>query len=234
MANDTDIDFRASELVTTAGSGSNGEKLAQLLVDFYPAGLQAAQLKRINAKLDEKVDDSFRQKVSRIAGGNVEQVHVRGGERRDEDAVVTYAFVDDRGEVWKGCLPYGQLDKSSPEGHISQRDSLAASTVAQAHIAEHPRQARQSQAESQQAADPFALGEMSAEELTALMDEHPDRVEAIKAFEKAYRGKRARKSVLEYGNDSSDASGDDSASSEGDAASESSSTVPGPHTPPQS
>jgi hypothetical protein len=199
MATDTDIDFRASELVTSAGSGSQGEQLVGFLLDYYPPGLQAAQLKRINPALDSKVDDSFRAKVAKVAGvGRVDQVHVRGGERRQEDAVITYAFLDDEGEVWKGCLPYGELGASKPDGHISQRDSLSSSAIAREHRAAHPRPARSGEPAASQV-DPIDwLLNATAEDLVAYMDQHPDRADHVKALEKATKGRSARKTVLEH------------------------------------
>ena len=197
MATDTDTDFRASELVSSAGSGSNGEKLVGILLDFYPPELQAAQLKRINAELDATIDEDFTANVAKLVGvDRIEHVHVRGGDRRREDAVITYAYLDDRGEVVKGCFPYADLAKGKSDGHVNQRQSLSRSSVAQAHIAEHPRSARSGQA--QPSADPFALAEMSAEELIALMDEHPERAEFIKSFEKAAHGSKARKTVMDH------------------------------------
>ena len=210
MATD-DIDFRPSDLVTSAGSANNGEKLIATLTDYYPAELQAAQLKRINPRLDEQIDDDFRGKLASLVGvGHIEQAHVRGGERRDDDAVVTYAYLDDRETVVKGLLPWNSFQAGGRDGHVSQRESVSASAIAQAHIAERPRDPEPASAAP---ADPFVLGEMSAEELQNLMREQPERADAVKAFEKAYRGDRARGEVLNFDpasrDDSEDESGDD-------------------------
>lgn len=195
-SSDTDIEFRASDLIGTAGIGSNGEKLVNTLLDYYPAELQAAQLKRVNERLDADLDLG---KVAKIAGvKRVEQARVRGGESSDDDAVVTYAFLDSTGEVWKGCFPYSDLGKSSSDGHVSQRDSLNASAAAAEHLASRPHRAVAAES-APEPVDPYdAMESASAEELVEQMREHPERADAIKAFEQAVRGDRARKTVLEF------------------------------------
>jgi hypothetical protein len=78
---------------------------------------------------------------------------------------------------------------------VSQRDSLAASAIAREHVAAQPTRS----SSQQPLVDPIDfLSGASADELVALMREHPDRADAIKAFEEASRGDRARKTVLEF------------------------------------
>lgn len=196
-----DIEFRASDLIGPAGTGSNGEKLVNTLLDHYPEPLQAALMKRINPGLDAKIDDRTLGQVAKIAGvPRVEGAHVRGGFSRTDEAVVTYAFLDDRGTVFKGCFPLSDLGSGSSDKHVSQRDSLANSATGQQHIAENPRPAgAAADGSAPEPVDPYdALESASAEDLVAQMREHPERANAIKAFEKAVRGNRARKSVLEF------------------------------------
>jgi hypothetical protein len=129
--------------------------------------------------------------VDRIAGA-----HVRGGDSADEDALVTYVWLDDQGQAWKGCFPYSDLGSGKSDRHVSQRDSLAASAIAREHVAAQP---TRSSSQQQPLVDPIDfLSGASADELVALMREHPDRADAIKAFEEASRGDRARKTVLEF------------------------------------
>jgi hypothetical protein len=49
------------------------------------------------------------------------------------DAVITYAFHDAEGQLWKGCFPYTELGKTDPRDHVSQRESLAGSPAAEDH-----------------------------------------------------------------------------------------------------
>lgn len=199
---DTEIEFRASDLIGAAGVGSNGEKLVNTLLDHYPAELQAALEKRINPELDSELDDKAMKSIAKIAGvSEVEHAHVRGGDRRHDDAVVTYVFLDDTGQAWKGCFPWNDLGESSSDGHVSQRDSLAQSTAAQEHLAANPRPAK-TEEPAGEPVDEFAaldfLANASADELIVAMEEHPERVDAIKAFESATRGEKARKTVLNF------------------------------------
>lgn len=198
MATDT-IEFRASDLIGPAGSGSNGEKLVNMLLDHYPPELQAALEKRINRQLDAELDDKARGRIAKIAGvEEIEQAHVRGGARRHDQAVVTYAWLDDTGQVWKGCFPYDDLAGGSSDAHVSQRDSLAKSAIAKQHLQENPRAATP-EADPVEQVDPIdALLSASADDLVAQMKAHPERAEAIKAFETATRGSKARKSVLDW------------------------------------
>jgi hypothetical protein len=205
MATDT-ADFRASDLITSAGTGSNGEKLVNTLPHHYPPELQAALLKRINPKLDDRVQsDDALGKVAKIADvSRVEGAHVRGGFARNDEAVVTYAALDDAdGTVHKGMFPLSDLGKGSSEKHISQRDSLANSPVGKAFIQEtggrRRKSAAQDEDESVSVQDPIDfLSGASVEQLQELMAKHPERADAIKDFEKATRGKGARKTVLEF------------------------------------
>lgn len=197
MASD-ETEFSAADLVGSAGSGSNGEKLVNTLLYHYTPELKAAMLKRINPALDEELPEDATEQVAKLVGvDQIEQVHVRGGERRPADAVISYAFFDSNGAVWKGCFPYDDLARGSlTQGrHVSQRESLAASPIGVAYREENPAAAVP---EARVESDPFALAEMSAEDLIALMDEHPDRAQFVKDFEKAAHGRNARKTVLEH------------------------------------
>lgn len=207
MATDTEVEFSAADLIGPAGSGSNGEKLVQSLLIHYPEKLRAALLKRINARLDEGID-SKRDDVAKMLGvDRVEGIHVRGGDQRESDAVVTYVWLDGQGKPWKGCFPYGDLANGElgDDTHVSQKGAMSKSHLATEWASENPRpQAAAAPAH----ADPFALSEMTAKELTDLMDEHPDKAEFIKNFEQAAHGKQARKTVLEH-KPAGDASGDE-------------------------
>lgn len=199
-ADTAEIDgFRASDLIGPAGIGSNGERLVNSLLDAYPPALQAALVKRINPVLDAKLDDRAHASVAKIAGVlRVEAVHVRGGERREADATVTYAFLDAKGAVWKGCFPYSDLGSSSSDNHVSQRDSLANSAVAQEFVAENPHRESAPPEPVDEYAALDSLASADAAELVQMMREHPERVDSIKAFEKALRGAKTRKTVMDF------------------------------------
>lgn len=193
-----EVEFRASDLIGPAGTGSNGEKLVNTLHHHYPPELKAALIKRINPALDDQLTDRDRQRIAKIAGvQEIAQARVRGGENRSDQAVVTYAWLDGQGQVWKGCFPYSDLEAGESDGHVSQRDRLAQSPEARDHLAEHPAGGQPEQLEPQ--VDPVDfLVNASAEDLQQLMREHPERADAVKAFEKQLRGNRARKTVMDF------------------------------------
>lgn len=131
---DPDAPFTLASLVGDAGVGANGEKLVQTLAHYYPPELEAATLKRVNQPLTDGLDEDAIASIAKVAGAPEDSdlnVKVRGGELRASDAVVLYAFHDDSGQLWKGCFPYSQLGKSDPDGHVSQRESLAGSPAAE-------------------------------------------------------------------------------------------------------
>jgi hypothetical protein len=194
-------DFRASDLIGSAGVGQNGEKLVQTLDFHYPEALQAALLRRENAALTRGLSDADRASVAKIAGvDHLDGIKVRGGERSSSDAYVTYAYLDDRGEVVKGCLPYDDLGKSSSDGHVSQRDSILNSPAAQAHLAAQAKARAAgggSTGQVQRSGDPVAdYEEMKAPEVVALLEAHPERAAAVEALERATRPGDERKTVL--------------------------------------
>lgn len=193
-------DFRASDLIGSAGVGANGEKLISTLVDCYPPELQAAQLKRVNDDLTADLDEDALASVARIAGvDRVAHAVVAGGNDPGDEAFVRYAVIDEQGIVHKGCFPYDDLGSGSSDRHVSQRGSLAQGTAA-ADAARTREYAGVSPTEKvESAVDPVeALENLSAPDTVKLMEANPERAEAIKAFEEASRGERARKSVMEW------------------------------------
>lgn len=193
----TDAPFKISSLVGNAGTGSNGEKLVQALDSMYPSELQGAQLMKPNPALSDglKLSD-----VAKIAGPAIEvrDATVRGGELIDAEAWVTYAGYDKSGDTVKGAFPYPDLGKSSSAQHVSQSDRLQESDAARDHALAEAK--RQSAAQAPAAdADPIAsYEEMSAQQIVAYLDDHPERAEVIKALESTIKGDKARKSVLEW------------------------------------
>jgi hypothetical protein len=136
LTEDADAPFTLAALVTEAGSAGNGEKLVNTLMRAYPAALQAATLKRVNQRLTDQLDQDAISGVAKVAGAPADSdlnVKVRGGETRESDAVITYAFHDAEGQLWKGCFPYTELGKTDPRDHVSQRESLAGSPAAEDH-----------------------------------------------------------------------------------------------------
>lgn len=124
---DPDAPFTLASLVGEAGSGANGEKLVQTLRYHYPPELEAATLKRVNARLTSALDQAAMESVVKIAGAPADSdlnVKVRGGLTRERDAVVVYAFHDETGQLWKGCFPYEDLGKPSSERHVAQKDAI--------------------------------------------------------------------------------------------------------------
>jgi len=201
-----DAEFCARDLIGSAGIGGNGEKLVNTLQDYYPPELQVAQLKRVNPELSAELDDGdVLAQVARIAGvERIAHAVVAGGIDPGDEAVVRYAVINADGTVSKGFFPYTDLESGSSDRHVSQRASLA-----QGVVASEVRQSREyagvapgetvAAAPEQPLADPYeALEGLSAADTVKLMEANPERAEAIKAFEEASRGDRARKSVLEW------------------------------------
>lgn len=220
---DPDAPFTLSSLIGEAGVGSNGEKLVNALVHHYPPELRAATLKRQNERLLASVDrDDLLAGAAKIAGvPEVLDASIRGGERSDADAVVTYAFEDERGDIVKGCFPYEDLGKASSDGHVSQRDSLAGSSAARDHAtAQAAARANQPESSEQSAGgsgDPIAdYEELKAPEVIAYLEAHPERADVVKALERATRGGDARKTVLEWEPKKPEGDGSDPNPADGD------------------
>lgn len=170
ITNDPDAPFTLASLVGDAGSGANGEKLVNTLAHAYPQALQAATLKRLNERLTNALDQDAIDSVAEAAGAPADSdlnVKVRGGDVREKDAVVTYAFHDETGQLWKGCFPWTELGKSDPDGHVSQRESLAGAPEA----AEYER----AQAKARRAGESSETKSLRAkvEELQAQLESQP-------------------------------------------------------------
>jgi BMFP domain-containing protein YqiC len=188
---DPDAPFTLASLVGDAGVGANGEKLVDTLKHHYPPDLRAAMLKRINRRLTDGLSQDQIGSAAKVAGAPADSdlnVKVHGGQSRDSDAVVTYAFHDDEGRLWKGTFPYSELGKSSPDGHVSQRESLAGAPAAEDYA--------KAQAKARKAAgsaDTDALHERIAE-LEAQVDAQGDDPEPAE-----YEGKNAREIAASLG-----------------------------------
>lgn len=191
-----EVDFDAASLIGSAGVGNNGEKLVATLTSHYPRALSAALEKKENEKLRDNLDLA---KVAKIAGlSEVEAATVRGGERDEGDAWVTFVFFDQHGRPSKGAFPYGDLRGTSSDELVTQRDAAGKSPEAEAHRVAQEKADAAAEAEAGPS-DPFAaMSDASAGDLVKMMEEHPERVAAIKAFETATRGDRARKTVMEF------------------------------------
>jgi len=196
-----EVEFRASDLIGSAGVGSNGEKLIATLDNHYPPELDAALTKRVNTELTGDLTKDDVKKVAKISGyDEVANVKVRGGEQSADDAVVTYVAIQDS-VVWKGCFPYSDLKSGKSDAHVSQRDSLMASPAARDHLAaqEKARAAGAATPATSGPADPIAAyEELKAPEVVAYLEEHPERAATVKAIEVATRGEDARKTILEW------------------------------------
>jgi hypothetical protein len=204
MAPDTEAPFRAADLIGSAGVGANGEKLVNTLAAHYPVELDAALQKTENVELSKQLDDAALKSVATIAGvDEVADAIVRGGARRDDDAVVTYAYYDAAGDTVKGFFPFSDLGKNSSKGHVSQRDLIGATPEAVAHA--------EAQAKARAAAlaegvvtpagpvDPIAsYEELTAPQVVEYLNAHPDRAEVVKALEVATRGEDQRKTVMQW------------------------------------
>lgn len=214
------VEFRASDLIGSAGVGANGEKLVNTLDYHYPPELQAALLRRENVALTSELDDDAYASVARLAGvDKIDNVKVRGGERNADEAWVTYAYIDDRGDVVKGAFPYGDLGRKSSDQHISQRESILQSPAARDHLAAQAKAdaAPDTSDTAAAAVDPFAaLHDAKASDLVKLMEEDPSRVEGIKAFELATRGDKARSTVMQFEPEEPTGDGEDSGDGQGD------------------
>jgi hypothetical protein len=187
--------FRLADLVSLAGVGANGETLVRTLDHQYPPGLQAAQVRRRNDYRTGALTDEHYAAVAKLAGvDRIEHMTVRGA---TSDAWLTYAYVDDRGDVMKGALPLDDLRSGSSDRHISQTASLMASPAAR-----DQREALEKAcavAPVTPAPDPFvALSQASEVELVAQMTAHPERAAAVKAFELATRGDAARAPIVNF------------------------------------
>lgn len=191
----TDTPFAIRSLIGEAGTGSNGEKLVNAIGDFYPDGLQRAQLLKPNTTLsgDLKLAD-----VAKIAGDGIDvrDAVVRGGELRDSEAWVTYAGYDESGDTIKGAFPFADLGKTRSGEHISQSDQLQGGTAA--------RDFKLAQAKADAAADaPASSGDpiadyedMGARDIVAYVKDHPERASVIGALEAAIRPGDERPSVV--------------------------------------
>jgi hypothetical protein len=129
--------FRAADLIGSAGVAANGEKLVATLDYHYSPEQIAAQERPENADLTAALTDEHRAAAADLAGAGREsgfQVMVRGGKRRPSDAWVTYAFIDETGDVVKGAFPYSDLGSTSSDGHVSQRTSIMRSPAARDHL----------------------------------------------------------------------------------------------------
>lgn len=130
MATTTEETFRAADLISTAGTASAGEKLVATLDSHYPPELRAALLYRENERLS--IGEDAYSKLSELIGGDrVENATVRGGERYDDDAVVTFVALDAAGVSYKGCLPWPSFQADSQEGLFTQRSAEAETLAAQ-------------------------------------------------------------------------------------------------------
>lgn len=160
---DLDTPFTIRSLINRAGTGENGQKLIDAVASFYPPELQAIQQRRPNPVLTENLDY---EAVGRIAGLDIEDAVVRGGEGR-QPAWVSYAAYDANGDTVKGGFPYEDLGQSSSDRHVSQRDQLEGSDAAAAH---RRAEAKRAAAESGEVAEMRA----TIAELKARLDEAPD------------------------------------------------------------
>lgn len=198
MATDTpDAPFVASDLVGSAGIGSEAERLIATLALHVPPELEAVQLRRINESLtaqafgggiaiaDAGDDDKKRWKtandnVAKIAGAErIEYAVVRGGERNSDDAWVSYVYLDHRGVDVKGAFPYSDLSSGKSDKHVSQRDSVMRSPAARDHAA------AQAKAENAPASDEVARLREQIEALSERLDQDPGDPEPVKDYGKA-------------------------------------------------
>ena len=194
--------FRPADLLRLAGVGHSGERLISAVEFAHPADLRRAMLLTQNAELTAKLTPEDRAKVAALVAGDSAHdvahdvsVKVRGGPC---DAWITYAFIDGGGRVVKGALPHSALVSASMDGHVSQSTSVMASPAARDHLAAKAL-ASAASAPRQTPVDPVAaMTEASEAELVAQMTAHPERVDAVKAFEHATRGDAARASIVNF------------------------------------
>lgn len=215
--------FNAADVIGSEGIAGHGELLLQATEAAYPAEVQAAQDYRENIDLTAALSlrgsdyddmlDAHRQ-IAKIAGIDADRVVravVRGGadeEGRNRDpaqAWVSYVALDDTGDNnFKGVYPYLDHEDGSSDRHFSQLRAAASTPAGEAYLA--ARLKRDQAAETAGAADepappadPFAaLRDAKASELVAMMEDHPERVDSIKAFEMATRGEKARATVMDF------------------------------------
>lgn len=219
MATETE-EFRAADLIGSAGVGGNGEKLIATLDYHYPPELQAALLRRPNEDLRGKLNDTIVANVAKIAGADrIAHLEVRGGDVDPDDAYITYAFYDKLGTVVKGAVPWGDRSKTSSQGHVSQRDSVQDSPAARDYLAAKAKaDAAAGVTTGTSSGDPIGdYEEMRATDITAYLEANPDRADVVKALELATRGDDARKTIMAWqapaveGDAGDDASGDGAA-----------------------
>lgn len=233
-----DAPFNARDLITTAGVGSNGELLVNTLAYHYPPELESALGKRVNAELTRGLADpekapgkALAKFLSAIDVERIEDVRVRGGVDEsgrninpDAAHVIYVRHAGDGHTFVKGTVPYRDLLDGEYESHVSQSESMANSPAAQEHNRrrEIARDAERKGIAGRPAASASTqnpvelLSKGSASEILALMERSSSKeVEAIKAFETAARGDRARKAIVEYepdepenGSDGDENSGD--------------------------
>lgn len=196
--------FSARDLIGSAGIGEYGEKLAATLDTAYPERLKAAQLRRVNQKLTAKLTESDWKAAASLAGvPSLAGLKVRGGELNPSEAVAVYSWLDEHGQVWRGCFPYTDVGKKSSDDHFAMRDAMAASPAAR-DLAESREKADADAPDVDGdvvmvPADPIAeYDDLKVEEVREYLDEHPDRFEVVKALEVALNGDQARKGVLEW------------------------------------
>jgi hypothetical protein len=246
--------FVAADVIGSEGIGQHGELLLDALNAAYPPELQAVLNYRPNDELDgvlfsggyedrldvhgkiAKVIDLPDLKLGdRTVKGKdrILRARVRGGadengrNRDSSQAWISYVALDDTGDnVFKGVLPFLDLDSSSSDRHFSQLRA-AAETPAGKRYLEARRKQQEADGESPvaQQAPPDPVGffrEAKASEVIAVLEEHPDDAEEIKTLYEAVNPRPA-KSVLEWEPESSgddNGSGSEGSGSEGGGAAE--------------
>jgi hypothetical protein len=235
--------FVAADVIGSEGVGQHGELLLDALNAAYPQELQRVLNYRPNDELDGSLfgggyEDRLdvHGKIAKVIdlpdlelGGRtvkgkdrILRARVRGGadengrNRDSSQAWISYVALDDTGDnVFKGVLPFLDLDSSSSDRHFSQLRA-AAETPAGKRYLEARRKQQEADGESPIAqAPPDPVGffrEAKASEVIAVLEEHPDDAEEIKTLYEAVNPRPA-KSVLEWEPESS---GDDDDSDEGD------------------
>lgn len=181
MATATDSPFKLSSLIGEAGVAANGERLVSSLIHHYPPELKAAMLKRPNQRLLDSIDaDELSAKAAKVAGvDELLDVCIRGGERSDADAVVTYALDDGR-DIIKGFFPFVDLHSGKSSRHVSQTDSLAKSPAAQEW-----REAQEKASNAPASDDVKALRDELAALTARLDDDGPKVAQPVKDYDQA-------------------------------------------------
>jgi hypothetical protein len=235
--------FRPSDLIGPAGVADQGQRLVDTLALSMPRELEVVLQQRENLELGRRrgtrLERSNWGKIAKAAGlgdTKLADVSVRGGADEDgnnvdsEAAWVTFVYFDDRGDTLKGAVPFLDVAeepsgdepaklKSSPSGDgvILQSEALAKSPAARDH-AEAQAKARAAEEASAEASGPSVpdLATARASEIVAYMEENPDAVDGVKAFEEATQDK-PRKTIMEYEPPSDDGgSGDGGGGDPGD------------------